>query len=214
MAAVLDSLGSMLTSEVLGKVGKAIGVDTSVLDKGLGAVGPLVLCRLAKTAGTSAGASALLGMLPEATSSDLLGNQMSRFSEGAGPQPAVMNSLLGPGVTAMARTLTQKLNFDVRPLLGFAVPLVAGLLSKTVKQRNLDASGLANLLKTESDKFMTDPANKEVAGLVSSALAAGDKATAIRNRFSGAEWEKVRMVPLAAVYLVVSASPSRFPGSG
>ena len=112
----------------------------------------------------------------------------------------------------MARTLTQKLNFDVRPLLGLVAPLVAGLLSKIVKERNLDASGLASLLKAESDKFMTDASNKEVAGLVSSALATGDKAAAIRNRFSDAEWEKVRMAPLAAVYLIVSASPSGFLG--
>jgi hypothetical protein len=212
MAAVLDSLGSMLTSEVLGKVGKAIGVDPSVVEKGLGAVGPLVLCGLTRTAETSRGASALLKILQQETCSDLLRNQMNALSEGAGSQPDLTNALLGPGVTAMAGTLTQKLDRDVRPLVGLAAPLVAGLLSKTVKERNLDASGLASLLKAESDEFMTDAGNKEVAGLVTSALAAGDKAAAIRNRFSGAEWEKVRMAPLAAVYLIVSASPSGFLG--
>ena len=59
---------------------------------------------------------------------------------------------------------------------------------------------------------MINPANKEAVGLVLSALAAGDKAAATRNRFSGTEWEKVRMAPLAAVYLIVSASPSGFLG--
>ena len=79
MVAVLDSLGSMLTSEVLGKVGKAIDVDPSVLDKGLGVVGPLVLCSLTRTAGTSCGASALLKMLSQEASNNLPGNQMSAF---------------------------------------------------------------------------------------------------------------------------------------
>lgn len=212
MVAVLDSLGSMLTSEVLGKVGKAIDVVPSVLDKGLGVVGPLVLCSLTKTAGTSGGASALLKMLSQEASNNLLGNLMSAFSRDACSEPALLNSLLGPGAAAMARTLTQKLNFDVWPLLGLAAPLVASLLSERVKQGNLDALGLANLLNTESVKFMINPANKEVAGLVLSALAAGDKAAATRNRFSGTEWEKVRMAPLAAVYLIVSASPSGFLG--
>jgi hypothetical protein len=89
---------------------------------------------------------------------------------------------------------------------------VAGLLSKTVKERNLDTTGLSTLLRSESDAFMQNPANKEVAGLVSTALAAGDKAAAIRRSFSDAEWEKIRMAPLAAVYLVASASPSGLVG--
>jgi hypothetical protein len=97
MVAVLDSLGSMLTSEVLGKVGKAIDVDPSVLDKGLGVVGPLVLCSLTRTAGTSGAAWALLKMLSQEASNNLLRNQMSAFSEGAGSRPALTNSLLGPG---------------------------------------------------------------------------------------------------------------------
>jgi hypothetical protein len=42
---------------------------------------------------------------------------------------------------------------------------------------------------------------------VSTALEAGDKAAALRRSFSNAEWEKVRLAPLAAVYLVAVASP-------
>ena len=123
-----------------------------------------------------------------------------------------MNSLLGPGITAIAGTLGQKLGFDVRPLLGFAAPLITGLLSKTVKQQNLDATGLSKFLKSESETFLQNPANKEVAGLVSTALEAGDKAAALRRSFSNAEWEKVRLAPLAAVYLVAVASPSGLLG--
>jgi hypothetical protein len=204
MAAILDSLASMMTSEVMGKVGKATGTDPSILGKGLGVIGPLLLGSLARTASTSGGASSFLQMLPEDTGSNLI----SGLTGGANSHTGLVNSLLGPGVTAMAGTLTQELGFDVRSLLGFTAPLMAGLLSKTVKEQNLDATGLSNLLRSESDAFMQNPANKEVAGLVSTALAAGDKAAAIRRSFSDAQWEKIRMAPLTAVYLVVTASPS------
>jgi hypothetical protein len=183
MATILDSLASMMTSEVMGKVGKATGADPSILGKGLGAIGPLLLGSMAKTASTSGGASSLLQMLPQDTGSGLLGNLISGLTGGGTSQA-------------------------VRSLLGFAAPLMAGLLSKTVKQQNLDATGLSSLLRSESDAFMQNPANKEVAGLVSTALAAGDKAAAIRRSFSDTEWEKVRMAPLTAVYLVATASPS------
>ena len=212
MNTILNSLSSVMTSEVVGKVGRATGTDPSLLDRGLAAIGPLVLGSLAKTAGTSNGASSLLKMLPKDTGGSLIGNLIGGFTGSSGSQEGLVNSLLGPGVTAMAGTLTQKLGFDVRSLLGFATPLVAGLLSKTVKERNLDAAGLSSLLRSESDAFMQNPGNKEVAGLVSTALAAGDKAATIRRYFNDAEWEKIRMAPLAAVYLVATASPSGLVG--
>ena len=212
MATILDSLSSIMTSDVIAKVGKATGTDTSLIGKGLGAIGPLLMGSLAKTASTSGGASSLLQMLPQDSGSGLLGNLLSGLTSGSSSQSGLVNSLLGPGVTAIAGTLTQKLGFDVRSLLGFAAPLVAGLLSKTVKQQNLDAAGLSKFLKSESETFLQNPANKEVSGLVSTALEAGDKAAALRRSFSNAEWEKVRLAPLAAVYLVAVASPSGLMG--
>jgi hypothetical protein len=68
------------------------------------------------------------------------------------------------------------------------------------------------LLKSESESFLQNPANKEAAGLVSTALEAGDRAAAIRRSFSNIEWEKIRTAPLAAVYLVAVASPSGVVG--
>jgi hypothetical protein len=41
MATILDSLGSIMTSDVIAKVGKATGTDASLIGKGLGAIGPL-----------------------------------------------------------------------------------------------------------------------------------------------------------------------------
>lgn len=214
MAGILDSLSSMMTPDAVGQISKAIGVDTPSLNQGLGVAAPTVLGSLARTADTPDGASSLLNMLPKDTSGDLIGNLISSVTGGAGgTQADVMQSMLGSGVNAIGGTLSQKLGFDVRPILTMAVPMVAGLLSKTVKEQNLDASGIANMLKGERDTFMNDPANREVAGVVSSALEAGDQATALRKTFDDTEWMKVRMAPVAALYLIGTASPSGSSGT-
>jgi hypothetical protein len=86
--------------------------------------------------------------------------------------------------------------------------MVLGVVSKAVKSQNLNAQGLADQLRTENDGFMKDPANKETAGLVYTALAASDKANALRRMFDEGEWLKVRNGPLTALYHVATSSPS------
>jgi hypothetical protein len=127
---------------------------------------------------------------------------------GLGAQTGLVQSILGSGSSAISSTLSQKLGFNVAPLVNLAVPLVVGLLGKTVKAQGTDASGLSKLLLAENDTFMKNPANKETAGLVFSALSAGDKARALRDSFDEAEWLRVRLGPAAALYHVASASPS------
>jgi len=130
-----------------------------------------------------------------------------------GTQADLVNNLLGSGANAIGGTLSQTLGFNVRPLLTMAVPMVAGLITKAMSQQKLDANGVANLLKTESDAFMSNPANQKVAGVVSSALEAGKQAEALRQSFSNSEWMTVRMAPMAALYLVGTASPSSGAGA-
>lgn len=108
----------------------------------------------------------------------------------------------------MGSTLSQKLGFDVRPLLTLATPMIAGFIGNLVKKDNINASGLATLLKNENDSFVKNPANRESTELVNSALEAGEKAAALRNTFDDAQWMKMRMGPMAAMYLVAMASPS------
>src|SRR5262249_49850039 len=64
------------------------------------------------------------------------------------------------------------------------------------------------LLKSETKAYTSDPANKEMAALVKDSLKAGDTAVELRKQFSDAEWTKVRMAPVAAMYCVATASPS------
>ncbi len=207
MSGILDSFTSMFTPDVNEKLSKTLGVETSQINKGLTAVGPLVLGSLAKQASTPAGASSLLNALPQETGSGLIGNLIGSI-KGAGTQASMMSSLLGAGVNSIGGTISQKLGFNVRPLLALATPTIAGFIGNIAKKDNLDGPRLATLLKNENDSFVNNPANRETAELVKSALDAGDKATALRNTFDDAQWIKMRTAPMAAMYLVALASPS------
>jgi hypothetical protein len=208
MPGILDTFTSMVGSGLADSAGKAFGIDPAVATRGLGAIGPVALGGLAKAASTPTGADSLFKLLPE-DGGGLLSNLGGLLSgETAKRQSGGLDAMFGSGTNAIGATLSEKLGFDVRPLLGMAVPLVLGIVSKTVKSQKLDPQGLADLVRNESDTFMKNPANKETAGVVFAALAAGDKANAVREMFDEAEWLKVRGGPLAALYHVASASMS------
>lgn len=208
MPGILDTFTSMVGSGLAEKAGKALGIDPALVTRGLSTIGPVALGGLAKTTATPTGASSLFNMLPEdgggllSNLGGLLSGQTARQRSGG------MEAVFGAGTSAVGATLSEKLGFNVRPLLSMAVPLVLGIVSKTAKTQNLNSQGLADMVRNESDAFMKDPANRETAGVVFSALAASDKANAVREMFDEAEWLKVRTGPLAALYHVATVSAS------
>jgi hypothetical protein len=218
MAGILDSLTSMLSPEISGQLSKAVGVDPQTFNKGIGAVGPAILGSLTKTASTSEGASSLLGILPQDTGAtggtgggfgDLINNVLTSVTGSTGgTQADLTQGILGPGANGITNTLSQKLGFNVQPIMGIALPLIMGLVGKVAHQGNLDASGLANELNSQTQAFAADPANKATTDLVNEALQAGDKSAALRQSFSDDEWMKVRLAPAEALYLVGTASQS------
>jgi hypothetical protein len=212
MSGILDSFTSSISNDVRGRLSKALGVQESILNKGISLVGPIILSSLNRRASSTEGTSSLLKLLPKESESGLIGNLLGSIT-GSGPTPAdTVNSLIGPGANAIGGTISQKLGFNARPLLALAAPLIADIIGKAVKKDNIDANGLSRLLKIENDTFVNDPANKEAVALVNSAIGAGDSAVALRNTYDDAEWMKVRMGPLAAMFLVASSSPSGLVG--
>jgi hypothetical protein len=207
MSGILDSFTSMISQDTTQKLSKTLGVDSSVVSKGIAAVGPLVLGSLARRASTPEGASSLLTALPQETGGGFLTNLIGSI-KGAGSQANVMNSLLGSGVNAMGGTLSQKLGFNVRPLLALATPTIAGFIGNLVKKDNINPQGLADLLKSENETFTKNPANRETNELVNSALNAADQATVLRHKFDDSQWLKLRTAPMAAMYVVAASSPS------
>lgn len=218
MATLLDSVGQLLTPDAIGQIGKAIGVDSSLVQQGLNAVEPTILGSLSKTANSPGGADSILKALPTAalgagaSGQDFLGSLLGNLT-GGGTSADMMQNVLGSGVNAISGTLSKSLGFDVGPLMKLGVPLIAGLLTKTVKDNKLDANGLTKMLTDESKAYMDNPANKANSDLAQAALKAGDEAAALRKKYSDADWNKVRGAPLAAMYLVATASPSKGTGA-
>lgn len=239
MAGILDSMTSMLTPDVVGKLGKGLGIDPALITKGLAVAGPLVTGALAKqtstpegargfadllgnaeaAAGQSAASGAgdqLAGLLGGASGGNLggmLDGVMGLMSASGGTGADMMQGVLGQGVNAIGGTLSSKLGFDVKPMLGMAVPMVMGLVNKAKKSGSLDATGIADMLQAETKAYTDNPANRANLDLINEAVAAGDKATALRGKFSDADWKKVRLAPVAATYLVAKASPSKGMGA-
>ena len=206
MAGILDGFTSMLSPELVSKASSAFGIDSSHVTRGLGVVGPVLLGGLAKSASTPSGALSLFNALPQDTGSNWLSGILGGSAAHTHAQATQADSIFGAGTNAVGGWLGDKLGFNVRPLLGMAVPLLLGVISKQVKSQGLNATGAADWVRDEHDTFMRNPANKETAGLVFSALAASDKANALRQMFDEAEWAKVRGAPLAALYHVAAAS--------
>jgi Bacterial protein of unknown function (DUF937) len=209
MAGILDMLSSTFDSDFASKTARAAGIEPSLVTKGIGAIGPVVLGALAQRTATPEGAQAIFKALPQGSGEGWLSALTDLLSGGAaGSQAVGGGSIFGAGTNAIAATISQKLGFNVRPLLNIAAPLVLGLLAKAVKSQNLNASGLAAAVRGESDAFLKNPQNKEAASLVHSALAASDKANALREMFDESEWLQVRRGPLQALYHVATAAMS------
>lgn len=284
MSSILEQLGAVVTPELINQIGGGLGVDTSQVAEGMGAMAPVVLGSLSKQASAPGGAEALfeqlsqsgggsplsgllgalggagsasgtgenpmgalLGGLLGGTGGDqgtgggsplgsllggLLGGGQDAGTSGGNPLGSLLGSLLGgaggasaggqrdpvtmllgDGANAVSATLSERLGFDVRPLLTMAVPIVASMVNRAIKSGDLNPGSLQKLLAGETAAFMQNPANAAQTRLAQEALAAGDQAAALRARFSDAEWAKVQQAPLAAIYLVVSAAPSGQAGS-
>ena len=207
MSAILDSLKTMMTPEVSDRLARSLGVEPTLLQKGTNIVGPLVLAGLARRASTPAGAEDLIRNLPQDSSPDFLKSLLG----GVGAA-GLTTSLLGSGANAIGASLSQKLGFNVRPLLTMAVPMVGGIVAKLFREQKLSPAGLTSLLQKESGDYLNNPSNGETARMVRTAFEAGERAEALRSSFQDAEWTKVRRAPVAAMYVVASASPSGLTG--
>lgn len=238
---LLGQLGSMVTPQMLDQISKVTGVDTGLVSKGLGASGAAALGSMANTAGTGDGLSSLMDMVTKAGaasggagggtdaigslmgslaggggSGDMLGSLMGSVLGGGGGAKAaggITNSIMGSGINAVSGVLSKSLGFNVAPMLTMAAPALLGMVTKAVKGGNLDANGLKTMLTDQSAAFMKDPANADVAKMVTSALDAGKESAANQAKYTSAGTAAIKGAPLAAMAMVAAASPSKGGGA-
>ena len=137
MASLIGSLTQSLTPDLVGQIGKSVGLDNSLVNKGLGVVGPLVTGALANKAQSPLGIDGLMKLMPQSGGASGIGSLVSMIT-GGGASSSMLSSLFGPGLSAITGTLERSLGFKVAPLIAMATPLVMNFVGQTMKSQNLD----------------------------------------------------------------------------
>jgi hypothetical protein len=100
MASLIETLTQSLTPDLVGQIGKSVGLENSLVNKGLGVVGPLVTGALANTAQSPLAMDGLMKLIPQTSGSSGLGSLVSMIT-GGGASTSTLSGLLGPGMSAI-----------------------------------------------------------------------------------------------------------------
>ena len=204
MPSLLESFGQSFTPDTLAKLGASVGLDPNLVTKGLGAVGPLLTGAMAGQTATPQGLDGLMKLIPQDGGAGL--SNLAGLLHGGAPTEALSGLFGGSGLGAAGRTLDQKLGFKASSLLAMAAPVVLGLVSKMRSEQKLDTAGIAKTLQDEQKTFLAS--GNENATLVNTVLAASNEANATRACYTDAQWQAIRLGPMAAAQVVMIASPS------
>jgi hypothetical protein len=200
MTSLLASFSRVLTPELVSDVGRAARLAGPQAQRGLEIMGPLVLGSLARKSESASGMASVMSLLsPGSTAGG---------PEGESKKPAeVLTSVLGPGVSTISKVVGGRLGFDVKPLLVAATPAILGAISQMAKEMRLDPADVAHSLQQEYAAAMAG-ATPETRAVLIEAFRLSDEAATLRARFGDAEWNTIRICPLAVTLYVVTASPS------
>lgn len=210
MATLLESVSQQMTPEVLGKIGKVIGVDAATAQKGIDVIGPIIQDGLAKKSQTMAGLDEIMSILDglEWGGSEAI---LSPLGKDGAASADMLGGIFGPALSAVGKTLSDRLGFDVTPLLTAAAPILLGAIANAAKSQGLDSKGIASLLQTEQRNFMSQ-ASPEALSALREVETVTQRANAVQQAFTTEEWTKIRLAPLAVAFYIMSASPSGMIG--
>lgn len=225
MASILESLAQQMNPELLGSIAQAAGVDPNLVQQGLQIAGPLVQGSLAKQSETTAGMDQIMQMINNVSAEgmpsnagDIMGSlagMVGGFAKGTGGEIAsagAMNDIFGQGASAAGKILSEKLGFDVTPLISAALPALLGAVAGAAKEQKLDSAGIANLLQTQQKETL-GAVKPEVRAVLDEVDAAVGQASALKETFTAEEWAAIRLAPTATALYVITASPSGIIGS-
>ena len=200
MTSLLASFSRLMTPELVDDVGRAARLDGAQAQKGLEIMGPLVLGSLARKSESPSGMASIMSLLSPAHTPGAPGGELVAPAE-------VLTSVLGPGGSTISKVVGGRLGFDVKPLLVAATPALLGAISQMAKEMRLHSADVARSLQQEHAAAMADAAPETRAVLIE-AFRLSDEAATLRGRFTDAEWNTIRLCPLAVTLYVVTASPS------
>jgi len=195
-----------MSPDLLGQIGKAVGLDENLVQKGMQVAGPLVTGALASKASTPSGLDSLVGLLPQGSTDSGLGSIVGALAKSGLTGAPSSSDIFGGGASAITGTISKALGFDAGSLLTMAAPMVLGLVKQAMSSQKLDKGGVAQLLQNEQAAF--ERQGGATASIVRSALDAGKQAVATKASYPADVWTKIRLAPLAAAQVVMGASPS------
>ncbi|MFN0035972.1 MAG: DUF937 domain-containing protein [Saprospiraceae bacterium] len=164
MSNLLDSLQEYVTPELLGQAAKIYGESETGISKAIGSLAPAILAGLLDKSNDSQAMGNIFNTLRNFDPA-ILGKLGSLFGGGnlAHNDPKdvsgqLLGTIFGAKVPAIAHAVAAF--SGVKPssassLLGFAGPLVMGLLGKRIHADGLDASGLVSLLLSQKDAILS-----------------------------------------------------------
>lgn len=150
-----------LSPDLIMKIASTLGLDRSLIEKGIGAIVPSVLSGLAGASARPEGARSIMdtiGKLDPGMLGNLAGmiggsNQAQLVNSGSSMLSGMLGNSAVGALTGALGKFTGMGEGASRSLLGMVAPAVVGTLGQQVRQSNLDASGLAGLLASQRDNI-------------------------------------------------------------
>lgn len=226
---LIDLAKNYLTSEIMGKLGGALGESPEHVEKAVGVGLPAILAGMLKKASSPSGAGGLSDMmkqehpgLKEIGGLDgVLGN-LGGLLEGSSMGPlleygkTILNALFGGNLNSILEMITKSSGMkssSATSLLAMLAPMLMGLVKKHLGSQGLSASALTNLLMSQKDSIarLAPPGLSSALGLSSLSDLGGSAARAAADEGSAlARW----LLPLAGLAALLLAGFFLMRGTG
>lgn len=173
---LLEQLGRMFTGDIVGQIGQFLGEGTPAVQKAVPAALAALVGGVASKGASMDGASRILDLVRSGGfGEETLSGMAASLAGGAETTgllekgTALVGSILGDragGVADWLSSLSGLGKGSAQSLLGLLAPFVMGLIGKEVKDKNLGAGGLMELLNGQGT-FLQQAAPAGLAGLLS-----------------------------------------------
>lgn len=147
---ILGMLLNQFGGDLAKQLSQRLGIDEQTAQRAIAIAIPLLISALARNSSTPQGAQSLTGALQRDHDGSILGQigrlfTQPQMTDGSG----ILRHTLGQQRPDVEQKLTQATGVDGSVLLQMLAPLVMGKLGQVRRQDNLDANGMADVLRQE-----------------------------------------------------------------
>jgi hypothetical protein len=204
MTAVLSTLSTMLTPDMVGRIGKQLGLSDELTRQGVTVTNAVLAAGLGRAANTPESAATITKLL-DGADTGLLSN-LSSLAGALGGESDYGQQIFGSNLELVTSGVKRATGLDIGPLIPLCTPVVLAVLKNVAGQQKLDNAGIASLLQSEVKGLSRrDAATSQVVKEVFKPLEAQDK---LRAAFTPDEWTTLKRGPLAAAAFIMLADHS------